>query len=255
MEISLTAGSTLASTMRLTQSSQTLTAQPISEDQKSAFSNATPAAIYHPSEAAQELSQTTSTQRMVAVNSYGRPPSADFPAVAKLHKGAFYGLKSAFEEFKSALESTFPDLAEKKFGFTIEADGKLKALNPAGELSITDMDQLDKLLNASSSLKGAADTYRDVSIDLVAADGNWGGSYLGDYQLDENNFASTIDLAALFIPRTETLNPEAMAGWFSHQLWSKGELATKETHTAILASRDAARQAQEAREAAETAKA
>ncbi|EPJ75921.1 hypothetical protein CFII64_28919, partial [Pseudomonas sp. CFII64] len=37
------------------------------------------------------------------------------------------------------------------------------------------------------------------------------------------------------------------------QLWSKGELATKETHTAILASRDAARQAQEKAEA-ETAK-
>jgi len=260
MDISLTAGSTLASTLRLNQSSQTLTAQPISEAQKSAFSNATPAAIYHPSEAAQEISQTTSTQSIVAVNNYGRPPSADFPAIAKLHQGAFYGLKSAFEEFKSALESTFPDLAEKKFGFTIEADGKLKALNPAGELSLTDMDQLDKLLNASSTLIGAADTYRDVSIDLVAADGNWGGSYLGDYQLDENNFASTIDLAALFIPKTTTLNPEAMAGWFSHQLWSKGELATKETHAAIMASRDVAREAQEkaaakAAAAAETAKA
>ena len=256
MEISLTAGSTLAATPRLNQSSQTLTAQPISEDQKAAFSNATPAAIYHPSEAAQELSQTTSTQPMVVVNNYGRPPSADFPAVAKLHQGAFYGLKSAFEEFKSALESTFPDLAEKKFGFTIEADGKLKALNPAGELSITDMDQLDKLLNASGSLKSASDTYRDASIELVAADGNWGGSYLGDYQLDEDNFASTIDLAALFIPKTTTLNPEAMAGWFSHQLWSKGELATKETHAAILASRDAAREAQEkAKAKAEAAKA
>ncbi|KFE49927.1 hypothetical protein [Pseudomonas syringae] len=250
MDISLTAGSTLASTLRLNQSSQTLTAQPISEDQKSAFSNATPAAIYHPSEAAQALTQTTSTQPMVVVNTYGRPPSADFPAMAKLHQGAFYGLKSAFEEFKSALESTFPDLAEKKFGFTIEADGKLKALNPAGELSATDMDQLDKLLNASGSLKSAAGTYRDASIDLVAADGNWGGSYLGDYQLDEDNFASTIDLAALFIPKTNTLNPEAIAGWFSHQLWSKGELATPETHATILASRDATRQAQEKAEAA-----
>ncbi|HEX8591849.1 MAG TPA: hypothetical protein VF682_00985 [Pseudomonas sp.] len=252
MEISLTAGSTLASTMRLNPSSQTLTAQPISEEQKLAFGSATPAAIYHPSEAAAALSQTVSTQPMVVVNTYGRPQSADFPAMAKLHQGAHYGLKAAFEEFNSALAYAFPDLADKKFGFTIEADGKLKALNTAGELSTTDMDQLDKLLNASSSLKSAAGTYRDVSIDLVAADGTWGGSYLGDYQLDKDNFASTIDLAALFIPKTDKPDPEAMAGWFSHQLWSKGELATPESHAAILAARDAA---QDAKRAAQTAKA
>lgn len=247
MEISLTAGSTLASTMRLTQASQTLTAKTITEDQKTAFNNTTPAAIYHPSEEAVALSQTVSTQPMVVVNTYGRPQSADFPTIAKVQERARDGLKTSFDEFKSALASAFPDLADKKFGFTIEADGKLKALNSAGELSASDMDQLDKLLNASGSLKSAASNYRDASIDLVAADGNWGGSYLGDYQLDKDNFASTIDLGALFIPQGKTPNPETMAGWFSHQLWNKGELATPESHAAILAARDA-------KKAAETAK-
>jgi hypothetical protein len=136
------------------------------------------------------------------------------------------------------LAHAYPDLADKKFGFTIQADGSLKALNSSGQLSSSDMNRLNNLLNASSSLKSAASSYRDASIDLVAADSVWGGSYVGGYNLNKENFANTIDLGALFLKKGSVPNAETLNGFFSSQLWSKGERMTRETETVMLAERN-----------------
>lgn len=180
----------------------------------------TPAAVYHPSEEAMSLAQSIVSSPTFA----GRPDYADFPAAAAKHEAAHNALKASFDEFKSALAYMFPDLAEKKFSFTIVEDGSLKALNTTGELNAKDLEQLDALLNASDALKSSAAVYRDASIEMVAADSPWGGSSLGEYVLNKENFARTIDLGALFIERKDKeLSSEKVAGWFTSQLWSKGE--------------------------------
>lgn len=242
MQISLTSASIQTSTTRLSQSSQVLTAQTLSKEQKSALINATPAAVYHPSEEA--VTQSPPTE---AVTTWvGRSQSPDFAQIAVQHKSAHDSLKSAFEDFQATVASELPELAEKKFGFSVEADGSLTVLDPSGELSASDTQRLNELMNASSDLKAAAGNYRDASIDLVDADSPWGGSYLGGYNLNKDNFSSTIDLAALFIPKGSAPTVESVAGFFSNQLWSKGEPATQESEAAMLAARSAKKAAQSA---------
>ncbi|WLH33932.1 hypothetical protein PSH79_18560 [Pseudomonas sp. FP2196] len=236
MAISLNSAFIQPSATELSKTAQPLTTTSLSEDLKKTAVNLNPAAVYHPSDESQTISPT-----MEAIDVWlGRSQAADFPQIAEQHKNAHESLKLAFEDFKSALSYTFPDLASKKFGFTVEADGNLKALNPDNELSASDMDQLNSLLNASGALKTAALSYRDTSIELVAADAGWGGSHLGKYNLTKENFANTIDMAALFLPKGNAPSTEAIDGFFSHQLWRKGELGTPASDAAIVAARDAA---------------
>ncbi|WP_166225089.1 hypothetical protein [Pseudomonas atagonensis] len=237
MAISLNTAFIQPSVAELNKTAQPLTPKLLSEDLQKTSVNLNPAAVYHPSDDA----PTVSPDMEVIETFIGRPQAADFPQVAARHKDAHESLKLAFEDFKSALSDTFPDLANKKFGFTVEADGNLKALDPANELSASEMDQLNSLLNASSSLKTAASSYRDTSIELVAADAGWGGNLLGKYNLTKENFANTIDLAALFVPKGNVPSAEAIDGLFSHQLWRKGELGTPASDAAIVAARDAKR--------------
>ena len=237
MAISLNSVFIQPSAAELSKTAQPLTKTSLSEDLQKTAVNLNPAAVYHPSDEAQTISPT-----MEVIETWiGRSQAADFPQIAEQHKNAHESLKLAFEDFKSALSDVFPDLANKKFGFTIEADGNLKVLNTANELSASDMDQLNSLLNASSSLKMVANGYRDTSIELVAADAGWGGSHLGKYNLTKDNFANTIDMAALFLPKGNAPSAEAIDGYFSHQLWRKGELGTPQTDAAIVAARDAKR--------------
>ncbi|MFL1550492.1 hypothetical protein K0P33_17505 [Pseudomonas sp. ArH3a] len=56
------------------------------------------------------------------------------------------------------------DLADKKYGFTVEADGTLKVLDTASQLSRSDTQRLTDLLNNTLGLKAAAVNYRDASI-------------------------------------------------------------------------------------------
>ncbi|SEE81928.1 MULTISPECIES: hypothetical protein [Pseudomonas] len=234
MAISLNAAFIQPSAAQLSQSSQPLTAKTLSEDLQKTAININPAAIYHPSDETPATSLT-----IESIETWiGRSQSPDFPQVAERHKNAHQSLKFSFEEFQSALAHAYPDLADKKFGFTLQADGSLKALNSSGQLSSSDMNRLNNLLNASSSLKAAASSYRDASIDLVAADSVWGGSYVGGYNLNKDNFASTIDLGALFLKKGSVPNAETLNGFFSSQLWSKGERMTQATEAQMLSERN-----------------
>ncbi|WHS62484.1 hypothetical protein [Pseudomonas sp. G2-4] len=235
MTVSFNATFIQPSATQLSQTSQPLTPKTLSEDLLKTSVNINPAAIYHPvNETPAPIPTTESIESMIA-----RTQSPDFPQIAEQHRNAHQSLKFFFEEFQSALASTHPDLADKKFGFTIEADGNLKAFDSSGQLSASDMDQLNKLLNASSGLKSAASSYRDASIALVAADAPWGGNFTGGYILNKDNFASTIDLGALFLKKGATPNADTLNGFFSSQLWSKGERMTHETVAQALPERSA----------------
>ncbi|RMN36896.1 hypothetical protein ALQ61_05616 [Pseudomonas coronafaciens pv. zizaniae] len=242
MVISLTPGNNTYPAVTLPNSGVTLTPQPLTDAQKEALKNAaantpvtTPAIVYHPSTEA-----PAATEPMVAIDTWvGRSQAPDFPQKAAEHRTSTEALKTSYEAFKSTLASVYPDLASKKFGFTIEANGNLKATNSSGELSEADTKQLNTLLNASSGLKAAAATYRQTAIDMVDADSPWSGSYLGRYNLTKENFADSLDLGALFIPKTSTPSKEQSDGMFFNQLAYKGVLHTQETEAAMLAARAA----------------
>lgn len=220
----------------LTVSEQKITLQPVTgaAAQTLQAASAGPAAVYYPSEAAQQLGLS-----MEAVETWiGREQSADFPQKAAAHKVAHASLKTAFEDFKANLASTFPAIADKKFGFTVQADGSLKALNSGGQLSAADLAHLNTLLNGSADLKSAAAAYRDAAIEVVNADSPWSGSYLGGYSLTQDNFAKTIDLGALFVPKGPVPTKESIQGLFFTQLYTKGEKMTQQMETVMLASRN-----------------
>jgi hypothetical protein len=219
----------------LTPSGQKLEPQPMTNADKNTLANATPAAIYHPSEGT-----STTAEPLEAVDTWiGRSQSPDFPRFAEIAAGAHQTLKTSFQAFQATLATSAPDLASKKYGFTVEAHGKLKVLDTASQLSSSDTQRLTDLLNNSLGLKAAAVAYRDASIDLVDADSPWSGSYMGFYSLTKENFAKTIDLAPLF-KDTHTMVPgEFRSATFFTQLSDKGERATRETEDAMLERRAA----------------
>jgi hypothetical protein len=225
MELSLSAASIAPPNTHLTRSDQKLVTHPPTGSVKE-LESAGPAAIYHPSEETQTVEQP-----LVAITTWvGRSQSPDFPRYVAITESA-----------KSTLSATDPDLASKKYAFTVEADGKLKVLNTAGQLSTSQTQRLTDLLNESTDLKAAASALRDASIDMVDADSPWSGSYLGRYNLTKENFASTIDLAPL-LKRAGSVPPQEFSdGLFFNQLAHKGELATQETEAAMLERRAAQR--------------
>lgn len=222
MELSLSAASIAPANIHLTRSDQKLVTQPPTGSVKE-LASAGPAAIYHPSEETQTVEQP-----LVAITTWvGRSQSPDFPRYVAITESAKNTLKTSFEAFQSQLSATHPDLASKKYGFTVEADGKLKVLNTAGQLSTSETQRLTDLLNESADLKAAASAFRDASIDMVDADSPWSGSYLGRYNLTKENFANTIDLAPL-LKRPARCRPRSFrTGCFSTNWHTKANWRPK----------------------------
>lgn len=240
MELTLSNAFTPAAASALKPAEQTLVAQPLAQDAVQALRN-TPAAIYHPSEEAKALGAASQGGEVIEVTStwVGRAQSPDFAKISARLQGSLESLRGAFESFRASLAETFPSLAEKKFGFTVEANGDLKVLNSASDLSAADMKRLTLLLNDASALKAQAIDYRNVAIDLVDADAPTGGSSMGAMSLTEDNFAKTIDLGAIVWPKEDKTLKERYDSSFFIQLMSKGERATAATEAAMLARRAA----------------
>lgn len=221
--------------LNLTPSEQKLVPQASTDPAKQALANAGPAAIYHPSEAA-----TTTAQPPEAVDTWvGRSESPHFPRFVDMFNGAQSALKASFQTFEANLAATAPDLASTGYGFTVEADGRLKVLDTAGQLSREATERLTVLLNQSVELKATAVAYRNAAIDMVDAGSPRSGSTLGYYSLTNENFASTIDLAPLLRTHDPSDIKAGRNQFFINQLSSNGERATQETERAMLERRAA----------------
>ena len=233
MALSVSATYLPPATIALTPAEQTLQSPASNGAATQALASAGPAAVYHPSQPID-----TAPPASAAVDTWvGRDQSQDFPRLAQLAAGAQSVLSGAFQAFDATLSTTQPDLAGAKYGFTVQADGRLKVLDTAGELSRSAIERLTTLLNQNSSLKSAAVAFRDASIDMVDADSPWTGSYMGFYSLTNENFANTIDLAPLLKPWGSMSPQESSDGLFINQLAYKGERATQETELAMYARR------------------
>lgn len=237
MALSVSSTYTPPANTALAPSGQTLTPEPMTDAGKAALANAppaTPAAVYHPSDNVQ-----TPARPLVVIDTWvGRSASPELPRFQQIAQGARNELKAAFETFRSTLPA---DLASKRFGFTVEANDTLKVLNPAGQLSASDTQRLTDLLNQSRDLKPAAIKYREATIDMLDADSPWSGNLMGYYSLTQENFAATLDLAALFNRPGSLPIKEYADGFFIKQLADKGQVATRETEEAMLERRAAQR--------------
>ncbi|PRA31492.1 hypothetical protein CQZ99_26490 [Pseudomonas poae] len=233
MALSVSSTSLLPVTTSLSPGKQNIEAQTLNGADQHSLVSAGPAAIYHPSEPLDTALPASS-----AIDTWvGRDQSQDFPRLAAIAAGAQTVLKGVFQAFEAGLSAAQPDLVGAKYGFTVEADGRLKVLDAAGDLSRSTIERLTTLLNQSSALKSAAVAFRDASIDMVDADSPWTGSYMGYYSLTNENFANTIDLAPLLKP-FGSMAPQATSdGLFINQLAYKGERATQETELAMYARR------------------
>ncbi|WP_405121414.1 hypothetical protein [Pseudomonas petroselini] len=234
MALILSSASIPPANTALKPSGQKLTPEPMTDAAKAALANAAPAAIYHPSE-----NTSITAQPLEVIDTWvGRSASPDLPRFVERYQGATSTLKAAVETFRATLPA---DLANKKFGFTVEANDTLKVLDTAGQLSPSDTQRLSDLLNQSRDLKPASIQYREATIDMLDADSPWSGNLMGYYSLTQENFAATLDLAALF-NRPGSLPPkEYSAGLFINQLAYKGTVATRETEAAMLERRGAQR--------------
>lgn len=237
MALSVSSAYPSPANVTLAPSNQTLTPQPLTDVAKEALANAAPAAIYHPS----EDTSTTSKPLEVVDVWVGRSESPEYPRFAEIFKGAHNTLKASFQAFQSTLSTTAPDLASKKYGFTVDADGSLKVLNTAGQLNSSDTQRLTDLLNKSLGLKTAAVAYRDAAIDMTDASSPWSGSIMGYYSLTQENFASSLDLGPLFKDTHSMVPAEFRDAKFLTQLAYKGERATQETEAAMYERRAAQR--------------
>ncbi|MBD8573011.1 hypothetical protein IFR09_01570 [Pseudomonas syringae] len=218
MDVSLNALFNPSTTVNLTRSTESIKTQTDLLDASTVKTLITPAAVYSP-----DSGSGVSGQPLKPAWT-GIPENTIFKAAAAQYKEAYNALEMSYADFKAGLASRFPELADKNFSFTIVEDGSLKAINTGGQLSGQEMEQLESLLNASDSLKTSALLYRDSAIAMVDADAPWGGNLMGEYVLNKENFAKTIDLGALFIERKDQeLTSEKVAGWFTSQLWSKGQ--------------------------------
>lgn len=131
-------------------------------------------------------------------------------------------LKTLFDNFKTTLKDTNPDLASKDFGFSVDAKGELVVLDPTGNLSAKDTEQLTALLNSDEALKDVSKQFVEAAIDFVKIDAKEVNSLNRQYFLTQENFASTINLATLNLDENAKGSKE---GKFSQQLLSKGEWA------------------------------
>lgn len=99
-----------------------------------------------------------------------------------------------YADFRNKLQETHPELAAKKFGFTLDESADLKILDYDNTLSSQERDFLGGLLNDHATLKGLAQRHAKVMMTLLDHDTDTFGRR---YSLTLDNFRHTIDYAKI----------------------------------------------------------
>lgn len=128
-------------------------------------------------------------------------------------------VQTAYNDVVERLAASNPELANKEFGFSVGADGRL-VLTSTGDLSDRQAEQVSDALNASSTLVAAANRYAQLHIEMVESDDV---SMYGKFHLDLSNYAQTIDIGKE-IQAIEQGRDYSSSLWFN-QLWQKGEVS------------------------------
>lgn len=99
-----------------------------------------------------------------------------------------------YADIRNKLYDTHPELAAKKFGFTLDESANLMILDYDNTLSHQERDFLGNLLNNHANLKGLAQRHAKVMMTLLDHDTDTFGNR---YSLTLDNFRHTIDYAKI----------------------------------------------------------
>lgn len=128
-------------------------------------------------------------------------------------------MKSAWDQVQVDLEKSNPALAAKDFGFSLDADGNLMVLERSDKLSEHEINVLTAVLNDSHTLKTRANDFARLTMEYINADNVSLG--LGRFDLNMNNFQSTIDLERV-LDYEQTGSERWNSTWYN-QVWNKGD--------------------------------
>lgn len=110
-----------------------------------------------------------------------------------------------YDDIRNKLRDSHPELAEKKFGFTLDESANLTILDYNNILSNQERDFLRNLLNNHATLKGLAQRHAKVMMTLLDHDTDTFGRR---YNLTLDNFRHTIDYAKILEQGSEKMHQE-----------------------------------------------
>lgn len=115
--------------------------------------------------------------------------SKKFHAAEKLKQ-----MEGIFSDFKKELNSNWPKLAEKTFGFTVADSGRLQVTAPPNTLAPWEEETLNTLLNGTKDLQLLTLQHTKAVIEVVQLDQR---EFRGKMKLDMSNFHKMIDYGLL----------------------------------------------------------
>ena len=99
-------------------------------------------------------------------------------------------MRITYDAYRKELADTYPELATKKFGFTLDEDASLKIIDHDNSLTEADRAVLTESINNFQELKSMVQAYAKMLMKLVDHDHETFGSR---YDLNIENFHSIID--------------------------------------------------------------
>ncbi len=107
-------------------------------------------------------------------------------------------MAAEYDDVLSELKQSQPDLADKNWSFSVDANGQLAV---SGQLNQQETEFLSTLLNRNEKLVKYANEVKDNFLQYTAqersAEAKGSGQYWGQYDITKNNFADMIDFRSL----------------------------------------------------------
>lgn len=120
-----------------------------------------------------------------------------------------------YSKIRNELGVFSPDLANKKFSYTLGDDEQIKILNQDPLLTEDDIEHLTKLFNNRRGFRDSVREHAKIAMALVDHDDK---AFGGKYKLDLMNIQNTLDYGKLIM-----LKPENMHEAFVRQIIENGE--------------------------------
>lgn len=114
-------------------------------------------------------------------------------------------MAAEYDDVLSEIKQSQPELADKNWGFSVDANGKLAV---SGQLNQQETEFLSTLLNRNEKLVKYANEVKDNFLQYTAqersSEAKGSGQYWGQYDITHNNFAGMIDFRSLLADSRNT---------------------------------------------------
>ncbi|KTB64501.1 hypothetical protein [Pseudomonas syringae] len=130
----------------------------------------------------------------------------DYVNDKKLHEILELALMNiTYSSFQEQLQDSYPELARKKFGFTLDENASLKIIDYDNSLTENDKSVLTQAINDFRDFKSQAQRHAKTIMTLVDHDHKTFG---GRYTLDISNFQDVIDYGKIMNTSEKNMHSE-----------------------------------------------